>query len=139
MPHAFLFGFKVALVVLVGLHLDGHVFGDFEAVGFEAHALHGVVGEQAHFAYADEVQNLCAHAVVAFVGVVAQVNVGVDGVVALLLQFVGRNFGHEANAASLLVEVEHHAFALLLNHAHGLVQLFAAVAACGAEDVARDA
>ena len=84
-------------------------------------------------------ENLCAHAVVALVGVVAQMDVGIHRVVALLLQFVGRNFGHEADAPSLLIEVEDDALAFSLDHAHGAVQLFAAVAACAAEDVARDA
>ena len=55
-------------------------------------------------------------------------HIGVNGVVALLLEFVSRNFGHQADAASFLVQVEHHAFAFFFNQFHGFVQLFAAVA-----------
>ena len=47
--HALLFGLHVAAVVFVGLDFDGHVFYDFEAESFEAFALDGVVGHQAHF------------------------------------------------------------------------------------------
>ena len=28
-PHAFLLGFEVALVVLIGLYFDGHIFNNF--------------------------------------------------------------------------------------------------------------
>ena len=44
-PHAFLLGFEVALVVLIGLYFDGHILNNFKAVGFEADTLDGVVGE----------------------------------------------------------------------------------------------
>ena len=45
----------------------------------------------------------------------------------------------EADAAPLLAHVEDGAAPLLLDHAHGVVELVAAVAALGGEDVAREA
>ena len=63
-------------------------------------------------------------------------HVGINRVVALFLEFVGGNLGHQADAASFLVEIEHHALAFLLNHLHRLMELLAAVATLAAEDVA---
>ena len=79
------------------------------------------------------------HAVVAFVGLETQPEVGVYGVQTLVLQFVGVDLVAEPDAAPLLVEIDDGAFALLLDHLHRAVQLLAAVAAVRTEDVARDA
>ena len=130
---------EVALVVFVGLYLDGHILHDLQSVGFEAHALDGIVGEEAHLVHAELAEYLRAHAVVPLVGVIAEVDVGVDGVIALLLELVGGDLGHESYAAALLIEVEHYALALPVDHLHGAVQLLAAVAAARTEDVARGA
>ena len=63
-------------------------------------------------------------------------HVGLNGVESFLLQLIGGNLVHQSNAASFLLHVDQHAAPLLLNHLHGLVQLFAAVAAQRTEDVA---
>lgn len=89
--HTLLLGAEVALIVGVRLDFDGHVFDYFKTVGLKSHALDGVVGDEAHLFHAEQVENLCTHAIVALVGVVAQMDVGVDSVVALLLEFVGGN------------------------------------------------
>ena len=80
MPHLVLLGFEVALVVLVGLDDDGHYFGDFEAVAFEAGAFDGVVGDEAHLGDLLVAQYLCTDAVVALVGLEAELKVGIHGV-----------------------------------------------------------
>ena len=66
-------------------------------------------------------------------------DVGLDGVESLLLKFVGGNLVHQTDAATLLLHIDDHALALLLNHLKRLVQLLAAVAAQRAEDVASGA
>ena len=137
-PHAILLRMEVTLVIGVWGDFDGHVFRDFQSVGFEADPLDRIVGQQPHLCHAEQAEDLGADAIVALVGVVAEVDVGVDRVVALLLQLIGRDFGHQPDAAAFLVEIEHHSFALFFDELHGLVQLVAAVAALAAEDVARD-
>ena len=88
---------------------------------------------------AEQSEDLCAHAIVSFVRVVAEMDVGIDGVVALLLEFIGSNLCHQPDASSLLVEIEDDALSLFVNHLHRFVELVAAVAAGRAEDVACDA
>ena len=66
-------------------------------------------------------------------------DVSVNGVVAVLLQLVGFDFVHQADAASLLVHVNEHTLTFLLNHLHCQVQLLAALAAHRPEDVTRGA
>ena len=84
-------------------------------------------------------EDLRADAVVAGVGREAEVHVGLDGVHAGVLQLVGADLVHEADAAPLLAHVEDDAAALGGDARHGGVQLLAAVAAPRAEHVAREA
>ena len=41
--HALLLCTQIAFVISIGLNFDGHVFNDFQAIGFKADALDGVV------------------------------------------------------------------------------------------------
>ena len=84
-------------------------------------------------------QDLGADPVVAQVGRHAQLEVGVDGVEALLLELVGLELVEQADAAALLGEVEQHAAALLLDAQQRVLELLAAVAAQRVEDVAGEA
>ena len=76
---------------------------------------------------------------VAAVGFVAEFEVGFDGVEALVLELVGAELGHEADAAALLLLVEEDAGAGVGDGGHGELELLAAVAAEGVEDVAGEA
>ena len=84
-------------------------------------------------------EDLGADAVVAQVGGQAELEVGVDGVEALLLELVGAQLVEQADAAALLGEVEQHALALALDHRQRRLELLAAVAAQRVEDVAGEA
>ncbi len=75
----------------------------------------------------------------AVVGAEAEAFVGFDGVEALVLQFVGAELGHEADAAALLLFVEQDAGALAGDEAEREVELVVAVAAEGVEDVSGEA
>ena len=129
MSHAFLLGLQVAQVILVGSHLDGHVLHNLQSVGLESYALHWVVGHESHLMYTQMAQHLCPTAIVAFVGLEAQTEVGIHCVVALFMQFIGSELVHEPYAASFLLHIDDDTLAFLLYLLHGLVQLFAAVAA----------
>ena len=137
--HFGFFGLEVFFVVRVGLRGDGDLFDDFEAVAVESDNFFGVVGEEADFLEAEVDEDLGTDAVFAEVGVVAEFEVGVDGVVALFLEFVGADFSGEADAAAFLAHVEEDAFAGVGDSFHSLAQLAAAVATLGAEDVAGEA
>ena len=139
MPHAHLLGFEVVLVVLVGRDDDRHDLVDVQPVAFQSGAFERVVGHQAHVFDPQLADDAGPDAVIAFVDAESQPQVGFGRVEPLVLQLVGFDLVAQADAAPLLVEVDDRAFAFALDHAHGFVELFAAVAAVGAEDVARDA
>ena len=82
-------------------------------------------------------EHLGSAAIVALVGLEAQVYVGIYGVESFFLQFIGRDLVHQSDAPTFLLHVDHHTLAFLLDGLHGLVQLFATVAALASEDVAR--
>ena len=83
---------------------------------------------------------MCAPArVVAHVGGKTQRVVGLDRVVALVLQRVGADLVEQADAAALVEHVDQHAAPGLLDLVHRRFELFAAVAALGAEHVAGQA
>ena len=80
MSHAHALRLQITLVVGVGGNDDGHVFHNLQTVALQADALDGIVGDEAYLGEPQRAQNLGAHAVVALVGLEAQVEVRVDGV-----------------------------------------------------------
>ena len=95
---------------------------------------------QPHGGDAEVDEDLRADAVLAAVDGQAEVDVGLDGVAALVLERVGPELVAEADAAALVAaQVHDHAAALLGDALHRLVELGAAVAAQRAEHVAGEA
>ena len=66
----------------------------------------GIVGDQADLRDAQQLEDLGGQLVFAAVGGEAQLDVGFDGIHALILQLVGLQLGHQADAAALLLLVE---------------------------------
>ena len=93
-PHSFLFGVQVTLVVFVGSYLDGHVFGYFEPVCLEPDPFHRVVGKKAHFVYSYFAQNLGTYAIVALVSLMAEADICVNSIHSFFLKFIGFHFFH---------------------------------------------
>ena len=118
MSHALLLSAEVTLVVAVRLDFDRHVLYDFESVAIKTYALGWVVGDKTKLGDLEIAKNLCAYAIVAKVRVESEVDVGIHGVHALLLQNVSGNLGSETDAATFLLEIHDSAFAFLLNKLH---------------------
>ena len=136
MSHAVFLRLQITQVILVGSDFDGNIFDDFQSVSLKTDTFHGVICHQAHLLNTQQTQNLGTTAVVALVGLETQVDVGIDGVETFLLQLVGGYLVHQADTATLLLHVDHHALAFFLNGLHGLMQLLAAVATLRAEYIA---
>lgn len=83
-------------------------------------------------------QDLRADSIVAQVVRIAELEVGFHGIQTLFLKFVSLEFRRQADASAFLPQVEQDA-SFLGDAAHGGVQLAAAVAAAGAEDITRQA
>src|SRR5918997_6144216 len=138
--HPLALGAQVGDVLWVGLGEQRHALGDPEAEPLETAALRRVVGERPHCGDAEVDQDLGADAVLAAVDRHAERDVGVDGVVALLLQGVGLELVADADAAALVApQVDDDAEALLGDAPHRLGELGPAVAAQRAEHVAGQA
>ena len=90
--HTLLFGEQVAAIVLIGGDFHGHILDNFESISLQTDALHGVVRNESHLRDAECAQNLCAHAIIALIGVVSEMNVGIYGVESLFLEFIRRDF-----------------------------------------------
>lgn len=78
--HSVFFCLKVTLVVLVGRNFDGYVLDNGKSIGFQTYTLHGVVGDEAHLGYSDAAKYLGTNAIIAFVCLMSQTNVGIYGV-----------------------------------------------------------
>src|SRR3546814_317359 len=119
---------------------SGHPLGGLEAEALEGAVLGRVGGDDPDRGDAEVDEDLGAVAVLAAVGRQAEVEVGVDGVAALLLEPVGPDLVADADAPALVApEVDDHAAALALHELHRRIELDAAVAAHRAEDVAGEA
>src|SRR6185503_9817629 len=106
--------------------------------GDRVHLL-GVVGEEPHPADAEVVEDLRAGPVLADVGGETELQVGLDGVVALVLELVRLELLDQADAAAFLPDVEEDAALLAGDEGERGFHLLAALAAERVEDVAREA
>jgi hypothetical protein len=122
-------GAQVLPVLRIGGHLDRHALEHRETVALEAGSLGGIVGHQPEIPEPEVHQNLRADAVVAEVGVESERLVGLDGVLALVLQLVGADLVVQADPAAFLAQVDDDAPAFLLDHRQREVQLRSAVTA----------
>ena len=138
--HALALGAEVGEVLGVDGHDRGDPLGDLEAEALEAAVLGRVVGDDPHRGDAEVDEDLRADAVLPAVLGQPEVEVGVDGVAALLLEAVGADLVPDADAAALVAaEVDDHAAARLGHDLHRRVELHAAVAAQRAEHVTGEA
>jgi hypothetical protein len=135
-----LLGLHVAAVAEVGGGRQRHQPLHRHALGPQGARLGRVVGQQPRAADPGGPQDLRRLPEVAAVDRQAEAPVGVDGVVALVLEHVGLELGHQPDAAALVAGgVQQHPPALGDDLAHGQAQLGAAVAAQRPEGVAGQA
>ena len=111
MSHSCPLCLEVATVVVIRLDHNGNVLHDSESVAFQADTFHGIVSDEANFADSHLPKYLGSYAVFAFVGTEAEMYVGIDRIVALLLELVGGNLVHEPDASTFLAEIDDEAFA----------------------------
>ena len=97
--HLFFLGAQVKTVDVVGLDFDRHAFHDFETVSGNARNLARVVREESHFLHAEVCQNLGARAVLAQVGLEPEVQIRLNRVHTLFLQFVSAELVAKTNAS----------------------------------------
>ena len=138
MPHLQALGLEVVAILTVGGDLQRNPLHHIKAVTFQADDLLGVVGHEAHLPDPQVPEDLGPDAVVPQIRLEAQGLVGLHGVGALVLEFVGPEFVDQADAPALLVHVENDAMAFAFHQLHGGLQLVAAVAPEGVKHIAGD-
>ncbi len=136
MPHLVLLGLEVELVGGLGGYDGGEAFGDVDSGGFERFDLLGVVGHQADGVDAERLEDLGGKLEVAAIGGVAEFEVGLDGVASAILQLIGLELGHQADAAAFLIFVKEDSAAFVGDGRQGEFKLLPTVAAQGVEDIA---
>jgi len=107
--HLFLLGAQVCGEALLRHNFGGDALGDSDARGFERGDLVRIVGDETNLGEAEELEHLCGKLVFAAIGGEAKLNVSFYRVHSMILQLVGFQLGHEADAASLLLLVEQNA------------------------------
>ena len=119
MSHAFLLCFQVKQVVLSGKDLDGDPLSDFQAVFGQLVDFVGIVGEKPHAAYSQVPQYLRADVIFSLVSGKAKSQVRLQGIHALLLQFVSPQFVDQSDSPAFLTHVEQDSPAFFFNLCHG--------------------
>ncbi len=137
--HLFVLGAQVALEGVLELDLGGDALDHGNAGGLECGDLCRIVCDEANLGDAEQLEDFSGQLVFAAVGGEAQLDVGFHCVHALILQFVCLQFGHEADAAALLLLVEEDARAGVGDFAESQFELETAIAAKGTEDIAGEA
>ena len=132
-------GLEIFFGVLAGSDFAGYTFHNLHSGPFQGMDLVGIIGEQAHTGNAQRFQNFAGEREVAVVGFETETLVGFDGIEAGILEFVGLELGHQADAASLLLLVDQDAGPFLGNHGERKLELLAAVATQGMKDVSSEA
>src|SRR5512143_2740519 len=102
MPHLVLLDLEVVDVLGMGMHLDRYARRHGQTVAFQADDLFRVVRQELDLADAEIAQDLGADAIVAEIGLIAEGEIRLDSVLALVLELVSLEFSFDADAASLL-------------------------------------
>jgi len=133
--HLFAFDLQVALEGFFGFYRRGDAFDYADACRFKSLNFFRIVGDEAHCVDAELLQDFCWELKFAAVGLVAELDVGFYCVESLILEFVGFQFRHQADAAALLLLVEEDACACFRDGPESQFELQSAIAAQGVEDI----
>lgn len=140
MVEALPLGQQVAEVVLARRYQQRHLLGDLDAVAQQRLTLARVVRQQPYGPYAEVVQHLRRHPVVAGVHRQPEGDVRLDGVEPLRLELHRLQLGEQSDAPALVTpEVDKDAAALGDDGAQRVDELGAALAVLRSEGVAREA
>ena len=107
MAHALSLCAQVLFVLRVGGGLQRHALDDVEPVTLESSVLRRVVGHEAHLGHPELHEDLGPDAVLPAIYGKPELDVGINGVPAVVLQVVGPQLVGEADATSLVAAQVH--------------------------------
>ena len=137
--HSFFFGPQVSERVWSWRNFAGKPRDNLDAVLAKAHSLARIVREQANTLDAEVAQDRGRQAEIPAIGLEPQRVIGLDRVDAGILQLVSLQLCHQADAAALLIFVNHEPATFLGDRLHGHLELVVAVAAQRPEHLAGEA
>jgi two-component system, LytTR family, sensor kinase len=137
--HPVLLGAEIDGIFAVPDHLAGDALDDFDAAGFEGGDFVGIVGQEADICDPEVAEDRGREFVNTEIRFEAKLFVGLDGVGAGILEFVGADFVEEADAAAFFLFVDDEAAAGGGDGLEGEFKLSAAVATQAVENVAGEA
>src|SRR5712691_11993597 len=127
-PELLLLGLEILLGPMRRRDLERDALDDLEAEAFDGDIFRRIVRHQPYLADAEVAKNLGAGAVVADVGGEAELRIGLDRVIALLLKLIGFQFVEQSDSPPLLQQVEDHALFLGRDELECALELRATIA-----------
>lgn len=118
MPHTVFLCMKITLIIFVRVYLDRHILGYLQTVSLKPHSFHRIIGKKPHFTHSYFAKNLRTNAIIALIRIVAEMDIGIDSIITLLLELICRYFRHKSYTTALLIEIKHHSFACTLDFQH---------------------
>src|SRR5215813_11301428 len=138
-PEPFLFGLQVWQGVYGWRCFAPDLSDDFDTSLTQGARLFGVVSKQPHSLDAKFMQDGSRQAKISAILRELQCMMGLDGIESTVRRCVSLQLAHEADAASLLIFVDHQAASFFSNGAHGYLKLLFAVAPKRTKDLAGNA
>ena len=139
MPQFFLLRLQILFRMFRGRDFAGHAFRHSNAGAFQRGDFIGIVRQQADSPNVQRHQDLNRHEELALVGFETKALIGLYRVKSAVLERVGLQFRHQANAASFLLFIDKDARPLMGDHRERHFKLLTAIAAQGSEDVSGQA
>src|SRR5664280_702833 len=98
-------------------------------VTFKSYYLLGIVCYQPHFFNAKVHKYLGAYAVISQIRLEPELQIGLNRIESLVLQFISLELARKSDASAFLSHIEYYALTFPADHFHRAVQLITAVAA----------
>ena len=129
MPKLFFLRTQIFFSVRARSDFARNPFDDANAGSFKSLNLVRIVRQQPHSRNAETFENATRQGEIAMVRLEPKALVGFNRIQSRILQFVGLEFGHQTNAAPLLLLVNENASAFFCDHGERKFELLAAIAA----------
>ena len=136
MPHFFLFDFQIELVKRVSVDNDRHSFAYGDAIAGKPHTFGRIISDQTNAGQAQVGKDLSSDTIITQIRSKAQLNIGFNGIITLILQRISPDFIRQTDTTSFLTHIQYYTAPFFFYHSQRCCQLIAAITAQGTESVA---
>lgn len=100
MPHFFLFDFQIELVKRVSVDNDRHSFAYGDAIAGKTHTFGRIISDQTNAGQAQVGKDLSSDTIITQIRSKAQLNIGFNGIITLILQRISPDFIRQTDTTS---------------------------------------